>query len=131
MINAIAKYLLVIMLIVVGIIHLIPVTGVLGVTRLNSLYGISIDNPDLAILMRHRAVLFGLLGLFMIYAAFRPSLQLLALVAGAVSVASFLFLAYTTGEFNEQIRRVFVADVVAAVCLLVGFAAYFVGQADK
>ena len=120
-----AKYLLAAMLIVVGIIHLIPITGIAGVERLNTLYGISIDDRNLSILMRHRAILFGLLGLFLVYAAFRPSLQFLALVAGAVSAASFLLLAYSTGGFNEELRRVVVADLIAAGCLIIGFLAYF------
>lgn len=120
-----AKHILAAMLIIVGIIHLLPIAGVLGVARLDALYGITIANGDLAILMRHRAVLFGLLGLFLVFAAFRPHLQLLALIGGSVSVVSFLFLAYTTGGFNDEIRRVVLADLVAAACLVVGFAAYW------
>ena len=126
--STILKYLVPASLIVVGVIHLIPLTGALGVGRLNSLYGISITDPDLSILMRHRAVLFGLLGLFCIYAAIKPPLQLIALTAGAVSIGSFLYLAYATGGYNEEQRRVFVADLVAAVFLAVGFAAYFVSK---
>ena len=49
---------------------------------MQGLYGIPIDEPNLAILMRHRAVLFGLLGVFMLIAAFRPLYQPLALIAG-------------------------------------------------
>ena len=113
-------------LIVVGLIHLIPITGALGVDRLNALYGIGINDANLSILMRHRAVLFGLLGVLCLYAAFRPSLQLMALVAGSVSVFAFLYLAYATGGYNEEIRRVVIADVIAAAFLAVGFAAYFV-----
>lgn len=112
-------------LIVVGIIHLLPVMGLAGDERLSSLYGVRIDDPNLSILMRHRAVLFGLLGLFCVIAAFRPELQLLALCAGAVSVASFFFLACSTGSFNAELERVIVADAVAAVSLALGFAAYF------
>lgn len=119
------------MLIIVGIIHLIPISGAAGVAQLNSLYGINIADPDLSVLMRHRAILFGLLGLFLIYAAFRPALQLLALIGGAVSVASFLLLAHSAGGFNEELKRVFIVDVVAAACLVIGFAAYFIVQADK
>lgn len=124
----ILKYLVPASLIVVGVIHLVPLSGVLGVGRLNSLYGTSITDPDLSILMRHRAVLFGLLGLFCIYAAVKPPLQLIALAAGAVSVGSFLYLAYATGGYNEELRRVFVADLVAAAFLAIGFAAYFVSK---
>ncbi len=112
------------MLVVVAIIHLLPVSGVLGGARLAGLYGIAVDDPNLAILMRHRAVLFGLLGLFILYAAFRPELQVLAFVAGFVSVLSFIYLAWATGGYNPQIGRVFSADVVALVCLTIGAAAY-------
>ena len=125
------KYLAPASLIVVGVIHLIPLSGVLGVERLNSLYGLSISDPDLSILMRHRAVLFGLLGLFCVYAAIRPSLQFIALTAGAVSVGSFLYLAYATGGYNEELRRVFIADVVAAVFLVIGFVGHFVSKSGN
>ena len=118
-------------LIVVGVIHLIPLSDALGVGRLNSLYGISITDSDLAILMRHRAVLFGLLGLFCFYAAVKPPLQFIALAAGAVSVGSFLYLAYATGGYNEELRRVFAADLVAAAFLAIGFAGYFVSKAGN
>ena len=76
------------MLIVVAIIHLLPLMGVLGGTRLNALYGIPLDEPNLAILMRHRAVLFGLLGAFFLYEAFRPALQPAEFVVGAAAYAS-------------------------------------------
>lgn len=51
------------LLIFVGIIHLLPLSGVLGAERLATLYGVAIENPGLEILMRHRAILFGLLGM--------------------------------------------------------------------
>ena len=112
------------MLVIVGVIHLLPLAGVLGAERLTALYGVSLSDPNLVILMRHRAVLFGLLGLFLIFAALRRSMQPAAFVAGFVSVLSFLFLAGSVGGYNAQIGRVFVADIVALVCLLIGVAAY-------
>jgi hypothetical protein len=81
------RYLVSAMLAIVAIIHLLPLSGVLSSERLSSLYGLSFDEPNLAILMRHRAVLFGLLGSFMLFAAFRPSLQAAALVVGAGAYA--------------------------------------------
>ena len=112
------------MLVVVGVIHLLPLSGVLGGGRLSVLYGLPFDEPNLAILMRHRAVLFGLLGLFLCVAAFRPAWQTIAFVAGFVSVVSFLWLARSTGGYNPLVARVVMADIVALVCLIIGAGAH-------
>jgi hypothetical protein len=118
------RHLVAAMLAVVAVIHLLPAVGVLGVARLEALYGIPVQDPNLAILMRHRAVLFALLGVFLLVAAVRPAWQPAALVAGFVSVLSFLALARTVGGTNAQLQRVFAADVVALACLVVGAVAY-------
>lgn len=118
------------MLIIVGIIHILPLSGVLGAERLASLYGLSFQEPNIAILMRHRAILFGLLGLFLIYAAFRPSFQRVAFMAGFVSAASFLALAHSIGGYNSGVARVVSADWVALVCLAVGAGAAMVRPAQ-
>ena len=108
------------MLIITGIIHLLPLSGVLGVERLSVIYGMAFSDPNLVILMRHRAVLFGLLGLFFIAAAFKPAWQPLAFVAGFTSVVSFLWLAWSVGGYNAQLGRVVIADIVALGCLTIG-----------
>jgi hypothetical protein len=118
------RYLVTTMLAVVAIIHLLPLSGVLGGARLSALYGIPVDDPNLEVLMRHRAVLFGVLGAFLLYAAFRTRYQLPAFLAGFVSVLSFLYLAWSVGGYNAQVGRVFTADLIALVCLIIGAAAY-------
>lgn len=118
------RHLIAAMLVVVGVIHLLPLSGVLGTERLAALYGMPFNEPNLAILMRHRAVLFGLLGLFLVYAAFQSALQTLAFIAAFASVTSFLWLAWSVGGYNTQLERVFIADVVALVCLVIGGAAH-------
>jgi hypothetical protein len=70
--------------------------------------------------MRHRAVLFGLLGAIIIFAAFKPTYQTVAYIGGAISVVSFLYLAWSVGGYNGQVGRVFIADVAALGCLVVG-----------
>ncbi|PSF05909.1 phosphopantetheine adenylyltransferase [Marinobacter fuscus] len=105
-------------MVLVGIIHLLPVSGVLGVERLAALYGLSLGEPNIEILMRHRAILFGILGLFMVYAAFQPSLQTLAIIAGLVSVVSFIAIAWSVGGYNESVRKVVIADIIATVALV-------------
>lgn len=112
------------MLLVVAVIHLLPLAGVLGGARLAALYGLQLEDPNLVILMRHRAVLFGLLGAFIAIAAFHPPFQPAAFVAGGVSVLSFLYLAWAVGGYNAQLARVFGADLVAGACLVVGALAY-------
>ncbi len=121
------RHLLSVMLLIVGIIHLLPLSGVAGDEQLRKLYGLSFAEPNLAILMRHRAMLFGLLGAFLVYAAFQPAMQPVALIAGFASVVSFLWLAWSTGGYNAQIARVFVVDLVALVCLLVAAGVWLVG----
>ena len=106
------------LLVFVGIIHLLPVSGVLGVKRLDALYGVSLGEPNLEILMRHRAILFGLLGLFLLYAAFQPSMQLIAIVAGVISVVSFIAIAFSVGGYSDAIRKVVIADIIATVGLV-------------
>jgi hypothetical protein len=116
------------LLVLVGIIHLLPISGVLGTERLSALYGVTLGDPNLVILMRHRAVLFGLLGLFMVYAAFKPSLQPLAFLAGFLSVVSFMAIAWSVGGYNEAIRKVVIADVVAVIALCIAGVLYVVSR---
>lgn len=111
-------------LIATGIIHLLPLAGVLGADKLAALYGIPVAGPDLAILMRHRAVLFGLFGAFCLAAAFREPLRWAALLMALASVLAFLALAWGTGGYNPAIARIVTADVIAAVLLLAGIAAH-------
>lgn len=118
------KHLISAMLVVVAVIHLLPLSGVLSSERLTALYGLNFSEPNLAILMRHRAVLFGILGVFFLFAAFQPPLQIAAFVIGFVSVISFLWLAWSVGGYNAQVARVFAADIVALGCLVVGAIAY-------
>lgn len=71
--------LITIALVCVGVIHLLPVAGVLGVEKLNTLYGLQLGSQqhDLALLMRHRAMLLGLVGLILLFGAFNSAMQLL------------------------------------------------------
>ena len=106
-------------MIIVGLIHLLPLAGVTGTEKLTALYGIPISGPDMEILLRHRAVLFGLFGGFIIYAALNPKVRMLGIIAGFLSVISFLVLARLVGGYNESIQRVFAADVAAFVLLCI------------
>lgn len=113
------------LMLIVALIHLIPISGFLGVERLASLYEIEIADGNMEILMRHRAILFGILGGFIAYAAFRPTIQPIAFVAAFISIASFFYLSFSVGEFNVAIRKIVIADIVASVCLFGAIVLYF------
>jgi hypothetical protein len=97
----------------------LPLPGLLGAGQLTRLYGVVGDDPNVGILLQHRAVLFGLLGALLIAAALRPELRAVALVAGLLSTVSFLVIAWGVGGYNAQVARVVVADLLAVVLLLV------------
>jgi hypothetical protein len=111
-------------LIVAGLIHFLPVTGVIGAERLTSMYAIPFTDPNLLILMRHRAVMLGLLGGFVLYGAFRPAMQVPAIALGTVSLASIVGLAWSTGGYNQALSRVVLADSIAVLCFLLAAALY-------
>jgi hypothetical protein len=111
-------------LLLVATIHALPVVGVLGPAKLLQLYGFPVTDGSLELVLRHRAVLFGLLAAFLAYAAFKPELHRLALVAGLVSVASFLVLAAMVSSYSQPIATVVRVDWVALVLLSLGLATH-------
>jgi hypothetical protein len=107
-------------LLLAGAVHLLPAVGVVGHETLRSLYGISLNDPNVALLMRHRAVLFGIVGLLLAAAAFYTSLRPAAFLAGMMSVASFLGLAAVENDLSSELQTVFVVDLIVFACLACG-----------
>jgi hypothetical protein len=105
-------------LLVTGVVNGLPVIGVAGAAALRRLYGAELHDPDLLVLMRHRAVLLGLLGSGMAVAAFVPSWHGPAAVAGLVSMLAFVALGAGAGGGTE-VRRTVVVDVVLSAALAV------------
>ena len=118
------RYFITIALLLVALIHALPLLGVLGAARLSALYGIAVTEPNLEILLRHRAVLFGMLAVFLAYAAFKPEMHTLALTGGLLSVVSFMALTMMVGSPNAALQTVFKVDVAALGLLLAAGAAH-------
>jgi hypothetical protein len=117
------KYVSLVALLISGVIHLVPVSGALGATHLSRLYGIDVDDTNLAILLQHRAFLFGILGVFMLAAIPLASIRIAALLVGLFSAASFVLFAFFVGDFNDAIRRIVIADVAISILLVAGLVA--------
>lgn len=112
----------------VGVLHLLPSSGALGAHALARIYGLDATDATVLLLLRHRAVLFGLLGVGLCASAFIESARAPALVAGHVSVLSFLALARAHPKGSPAIDRVVRADLVAEVALVVATALYAIDR---
>jgi hypothetical protein len=107
-----------VLMVVSAIIHFIPVMGVLGQAHLVRLYGVPIVDANLLILMRHRALLFGIVGLLLLWGAFRREARDLACCVGLASAASYLVIAGVSPNMNAALRQVFWADVIVVLALI-------------
>ena len=107
------------LLLVAGLINFIPVLGILSGERIAQAYGVDIQGNDLTLLLRHRALLFGLIGGFLLYSLFAPSMQWPAIIMATISMLGFLYLAWDLAPVNEQITKVVIADLVALACVVI------------
>lgn len=119
------------MLLVIAFIHIVPVVGFLGAERLESLYGVAIASPDLEILMRHRAVLFGILGCLFARAAFKPDYQPLAFIAAAATLLPFFYLVFGAENPNEALQGLVRADLIALGCLCIATILFYLPIKDS
>lgn len=104
-------------IVIAAVVNLLPLTGALSAGQLESLYGLSFEDPSLIVLMRHRAVLFGIVGGLLLVSARKVSLRPIAIPVGLVSMLSFILIAFLVGEYNESLQRVVLVDVVASFLL--------------
>lgn len=103
-------------------INLLPLIGLRSAAALETLYGIPVGDPTLELLLRHRALLFGLLGTLLLAGAFLRELRTPAIVAGLVSMIGFLLLGGPWDELAPAMRRIALADLVATLLLLAALA---------
>ena len=111
------QHLSTILILVAGAINLAPAVGAASPERMATLYGLVLDNPNLEILMRHRAVLFGIVGSLLVVSAFHRPLRAVGYASGFASMISFLLIACLVGGYSEQIQRVAIVDVMGIVSL--------------
>lgn len=97
---------------------MLPLAGLAGSAGMQRLYGIAIGDPNLQIMLQHRAVLIGAVGILLLAAAWRVEWRLTAAVAGILSLGSYLVIAFANGGYNAALQRVIGADIVAIVCVV-------------
>ena len=103
----------------VALINLLPVFGVLSAERLADGYGVEIASAELEILLRHRALLFGIVGGFVLASLWLPAYRGAALLLAGISMVGFLLLAAQVGAYGPALGRVVRADIVGVLALVV------------
>jgi hypothetical protein len=111
------QHLWTLLVLIAAAINLAPLLGVFSPERMGPFYGVDLDDPNLQILMRHRAILFGIVGGLLLVAAFHPPLRSLGYAVGFASMLSFLLIAWMVGGYNAQIQRVVLIDLVGIAAL--------------
>ncbi|HEY1012614.1 MAG TPA: hypothetical protein VGE07_07915 [Herpetosiphonaceae bacterium] len=103
-------------LVLAGLINAYPLIGAFSAGRIEALYGLGGAGPDTLILLRHRAVLFGLLGGLMLYGAWRREFEGIAIAAGLISMLAFIWLAWQSAA--PALRVVVIADAIGSALLV-------------
>jgi heme A synthase len=109
-------------LFIAGIINILPALLAFLPEKISKSYGIEIPDANYELLLRHRAILFGIIGGLMIYSALVKKHYELSTIAGLVSMVSFIIIYFLIGkDINSELKKVLIIDVVATVILCVGF----------
>jgi hypothetical protein len=114
-----------VILFIVGAINLLPMIVFFDATKTAKLYGLPIEGESLVILMRHRAVLLGLVGFALIAAALKPEFRILAIAMALISKLAFIFLTFTHSNYSAEIRQVAFIDGGAIVLLIAASIIHF------
>ncbi|MEX0962916.1 MAG: hypothetical protein WDZ52_02590 [Pseudohongiellaceae bacterium] len=115
------RYFIVTTYLLAAAINLAPAIGVFSNAVLTRLYSVEISSPEISLLLRHRAVLFAIVGSLLLAAAFIESLRTQAGIAGLVSMCAFILLYLLSGADDEKLLKVALVDAVVVLLFVVGF----------
>ncbi len=113
-------------LFVAGLINLLPSLLAFLPHKISQSYGIEIPNSNYELLLRHRAILFGIIGGLMIYSSIVKKHYEITTTAGLVSMISFIILFFLIDNgISPELKKVMIIDVVATVILCLGLILFF------
>ncbi|MEM7511514.1 MAG: hypothetical protein AAF388_11310 [Bacteroidota bacterium] len=109
-------------LLIAGVINALPSILAFLPQKISDSYGIEIPDVNHELLLRHRAILFGIIGGIMIFSAISKKYYTLSVSIGMISMLSFILLfLLMKGEVNPELRKVMYVDLVGIAVLLGGF----------
>ncbi len=107
------------LLIAVGLINFVPVLGLISLNKINLAYGLSVSSNDLELLLRHRALILGIIGGFVLWSVWVPALQSAALTLAGISMLGFVLLALSLGPTNAELMKIMWADIIGSLLLAI------------
>lgn len=112
-----------VILFLTGFVNLLPALLVFMPQRMEQAYGITLPDSNYALLLRHRAVLFGIVGGLMLFSSISRQYYSLACTVGLVSMVSFMILYYIIGpnQIHIALKKIMWTDVVASVVLIIAW----------
>jgi heme A synthase len=109
-------------LFIAGVINLLPSVLAFLPDKISKSYGFEIPNENYELLLRHRAILFGIIGGLMIYSAVAKKHYEVSTFIGLISMVSFIVLFFLIGkDINSDLKKVMTIDIVGTVILCIGF----------
>lgn len=115
---ALAEVVIRIALVGAALIHLLPLPGVLGGEWLVKLYGIAVPDAGSEFLLRHRAIVFGLMGLALLAALRVRPWRLPFVLFVLASDLAFLLIAALDWPQSTALQRVIAFDGLSVALLM-------------
>jgi hypothetical protein len=114
-------------LFVAGLINLLPSMLAFLPDKISKSYGIEIPNANYELLLRHRAILFGIIGGLMIFSSIVKKYYEIATIAGLISMTSFILLYFLIDrDISSELKKVMVIDILASLILLIGLVIFLI-----
>lgn len=102
-----------------ALVHLVPAAAVRSPEAVVALYGVPADRADIIVLMRHRALLFGVLALVLAAGALVPALRVPAAALGLLSMVGFAWLVAAADAPPAALVTIQRVDLLLSAWLLV------------
>ena len=111
-------------LFIAGFVNILPATIAFLPSKISKSYGFEVSNVNYQLIIRHRAVLFGIIGGLIIFSAITKKYYEISTIAGLISMMSFIIMYFLIGNINNELRKVMIIDVIATIILLIGSTIY-------
>ena len=111
-----------VLLLIVGVVNLLPILPLLNPGMLDTMYQVAPTDPTSELLLRHRALVLGLVGVALLVSVLKDSWRAAAIVSAAVANGGYVLLAATGGEISAAATRVMVIDIAVLALLAIAAA---------